>query len=97
MYQRLTTPLLLERNTKRCGAIRSQMPYVSASKDGTPVTWRDALALANTRKEMGACNNGLTRSPRGHDAIWVIVDRVTKTTHFLPYKISNTLTSLSHL
>lgn len=64
MYQRLTTPLLVERNTKRCGSIRSQMPYVSASKGGTPVTWRDALALANIRKEMGACNNGLTRSPR---------------------------------
>ena len=40
---------------------------------------------------------GLPRSPRGYDAIWVIVDRLTKTAHFLPYKISDTLTSLSHL
>ena len=40
---------------------------------------------------------GLPRSTRGHDAIWVIVDRLTKTTHFLPDKVSDTLISLSHL
>ena len=29
---------------------------------------------------------GLPRSQAGHDGIWVIVDRLTKTSHFLPFK-----------
>ena len=31
---------------------------------------------------------GLPRSPKGHKAIWVIVDRMTKTTHFIPVKMN---------
>ncbi|KAK8930760.1 hypothetical protein KSP39_PZI016487 [Platanthera zijinensis] len=30
---------------------------------------------------------GLPGSPRGHDAVWVIVDRLTKCAHFVPFKI----------
>ena len=30
--------------------------------------------------------SGLPRTSSGYDAIWVIVDRLTKTTHFLPIK-----------
>jgi hypothetical protein len=29
---------------------------------------------------------GLPRTPKGHDSIWVIVDRQTKVTHFIPVK-----------
>jgi hypothetical protein len=29
---------------------------------------------------------GLLRSQRGHDAIWVIVDRLTKVAHFIPVR-----------
>ena len=29
---------------------------------------------------------GLPRSQKGHDSIWVIVDRLTKSAHFLPVK-----------
>ena len=29
---------------------------------------------------------GLPRSRKGHDAIWVIVDRMTKLAHFLPIR-----------
>src|SRR6266508_429474 len=29
---------------------------------------------------------GLPRTPKGNDSIWVIVDRLTKTAHFIPVK-----------
>ena len=29
---------------------------------------------------------GLPRTPAGHDLIWVIIDRLTKSAHFLPVK-----------
>ena len=29
---------------------------------------------------------GLSRTRRQHDSIWVIVDRMTKSTHFIPVK-----------
>jgi hypothetical protein len=31
----------------------------------------------------------LPRSNRGHDSIWVIIDRLTKVTHFLPVKTTH--------
>ena len=33
----------------------------------------------------------LPRTPRRHDAVWVIVDRLTKSTHFLVVRITFTL------
>ena len=29
---------------------------------------------------------GLPRTPAGHDSIWVVIDRLTKSAHFLPVK-----------
>ena len=40
---------------------------------------------------------GLPRTPKGNDAIWVIVDRLTKTAHFLPYGTGLTLDGLAKL
>ena len=34
---------------------------------------------------------GLPRSPNGHEAICVIVDRMTKTIHFIPVKMNYSL------
>ena len=33
----------------------------------------------------------LPRTPRRHDAVWVIVDRLTKSTHFLVVRMTFTL------
>jgi hypothetical protein len=40
---------------------------------------------------------GLLRSNRGHDSIWVIVDRLTKVAHFLPVKTTDRGQNLAEL
>ncbi|KAA0049993.1 putative polyprotein [Cucumis melo var. makuwa] len=40
---------------------------------------------------------GLPRTSSGHDGIWVIVDRLTKTARFLPVKATSTLDQLARL
>ena len=40
---------------------------------------------------------GLPRTPSGKDAIWVVVDRLTKTAHFLPIKTTFSLDRLARL
>lgn len=39
--------------------------------------------------------SGLPRSLKGHDSVWVIVDRLTKSAHFLPFKTGTTLEKLA--
>jgi len=39
----------------------------------------------------------LPRSPKGNDVIWVIVDRLIKSTHFLPIKIGQPIHALAQL
>jgi hypothetical protein len=40
---------------------------------------------------------GLPKAPTGQDAIWVIVDRLIKSAHFLPIKITGSLEKLADL
>jgi hypothetical protein len=40
---------------------------------------------------------GLPRSNRGHDSIWVIVDRLTKVAHFIPFKTTHNGRELADL
>jgi hypothetical protein len=37
---------------------------------------------------------GLPHTPRGKDAIWVVVDRLTKSAHFIPMKMTNSAEEL---
>nr|GEX11076.1 putative reverse transcriptase domain-containing protein [Tanacetum cinerariifolium] len=41
--------------------------------------------------------SGLPRTPSGYDSIWVIVDRLTKSAHFLPMKKMANIKKLAHL
>nr|GEX63007.1 reverse transcriptase domain-containing protein [Tanacetum cinerariifolium] len=41
--------------------------------------------------------SGLPRTPSGYDSIWVIVDRLTKSAHFLPMKKTDSIEKLDHL
>ncbi|GKC29571.1 putative reverse transcriptase domain-containing protein [Tanacetum coccineum] len=40
---------------------------------------------------------GLPRTPSGYDSIWVIVDRLTKSAHFLPLKNTDSIEKLAQL
>ena len=40
---------------------------------------------------------GLPNTPRGHDAIWVTVDRHTKSTHFIPININYPVLKLAEI
>ena len=40
---------------------------------------------------------GLPRSQQGHDAIWVFVDRLTKTAHFIAYSMTYSVEHLNRL
>jgi len=39
----------------------------------------------------------LPNTPRGHDAIWVIIDRLTKSAHFIPINISFPVSQLAEI
>ncbi|GJS75415.1 putative reverse transcriptase domain-containing protein [Tanacetum coccineum] len=41
--------------------------------------------------------SGLPRTPSGYDSIWVIVDRLTKSAHFLLMKKTDSMEKLTHL
>ncbi|GKE07024.1 putative reverse transcriptase domain-containing protein [Tanacetum coccineum] len=41
--------------------------------------------------------SGLPRMPSGYDSIWVIVDRLTKSAHFLPMKKTDSIEKLAQL
>jgi len=38
---------------------------------------------------------GLPRTPKGRDAIWVVVDRLGKVAHFIPYRYTNSASDLA--
>ena len=40
---------------------------------------------------------GLPRSPQGHDALWVVVDRLIKSAHFLPIRVNYSMNKLAQI
>jgi hypothetical protein len=40
---------------------------------------------------------GLPKTVKGFDSIWVIIDRLTKTVHFLPIKVNYTVATYAEL
>ena len=41
--------------------------------------------------------DGLPRTRKGNDGMWVIVDRLTKSAHFIPVKATRTAASLAEI
>jgi hypothetical protein len=40
---------------------------------------------------------GLPRATSGQDAIWVVIDRLTKSAHFVPYKTTDSMQKMNEL
>ena len=40
---------------------------------------------------------GLPRLPKGNDVVWVIVDRLTKSSHFIPMRTTDSVEKLCHI
>jgi hypothetical protein len=40
---------------------------------------------------------GLPKTPTGEDSIWVVVDRLTKSAHFIPIKVKDPMDKLARL
>ena len=74
---------------------------MSTGKGRAPATGRFIATFTDSRANMGAYYNGfcarVPKTSRGNDSIWVIVDRLTKTAHFLAVKATTTLEQYAEL
>ena len=77
------------------------MSYLSTSEVRTSETFGVIVTITHSRVEwdMIAMDfvSGLPRKSSGYDAIWVIIDRLTKTAHFLPIKKTYSTDRLARL
>ncbi|KAF8106703.1 hypothetical protein N665_0135s0046 [Sinapis alba] len=75
-----------------CQRIKAELQLPSGLLQSLPIPeWKwDAVAMDFI--------SGLPRAPgRGNDAVWVIVDRLTKSAHFLPMKLTDKVETLAEL
>ncbi|GKB07070.1 putative reverse transcriptase domain-containing protein, partial [Tanacetum coccineum] len=73
-------------------AITSQVKYASYTLQGSALTWwnsHDNITMDFVTK--------LPRTQSGNDTIWVIVDRLTKSAHFLPMRETDPMDKLARL
>ena len=77
------------------------MSHMSVGESQTSEACRTITVTPDPSVEMGENHYGFcgrTSSCRsGHDTIWVIVDRLTKSAHFLPSRNSDSLDKLTQL
>jgi hypothetical protein len=74
---------------------------LSTSKDRTLETCWGFTVIVDSRMEMGGYFYdfvmGLPRGRKGNDAIWVVVDRLTKSVLFFPMKMTDLVDKLTKL
>nr|GEY79261.1 putative reverse transcriptase domain-containing protein [Tanacetum cinerariifolium] len=58
---------------------------------------KERIKPLRIRALMMTVHNDLSKMPSGYDTIWVIVDRLTKSAHFLPMKKTDTMEKLTQL
>nr|GFD33432.1 hypothetical protein [Tanacetum cinerariifolium] len=59
-------------------------------------TLREAL-LTEAHSSPFSVHSGLPQTQRRHDAIWVVVDRLTKSAHFLPIRKDYSVSRLAEI
>jgi hypothetical protein len=86
---------------KGCRRLCGEMSNMCPGEGGTSKAFRDVTTVGYTvwKWEKIAMDfvMKLPRTKKGHDAIWVIVDRLTKSAHFLPIKETYDLERLAQL
>ena len=72
------------------------MSHLSKDKSGTPSGPLQPLNIPEWKWESIAMDFvvGLPRTLAGHDSIWVIIDKLTKSAHFLPVKTTYSVANL---
>ena len=73
------------------------MSHLSTNQSGALETSRTFEVQSSSSMEVGRNHNGVIGLPRTvkmHDAIWVIVDRLTKSAHFLSIQMTYTMDQL---
>ena len=88
-------------NEKRCIRVCNQVFGVLKSKGRASSSFGIIVAYQNTRVEWDRIIMdfvvGLPLTGRKDDSVWVIVDRLTKSTHFLPVRTDYSLDKLAEL
>ncbi|XP_058759538.1 uncharacterized protein LOC131632826 [Vicia villosa] len=83
------------------GELRRAVCDLPTSKDRAPKARWYVATIGYSCLEMGQYIHGLhcgtTTVLGGHDSIWVIVDRLTKSAHFLPVKTTHKVSHLARL
>ena len=78
-----------EKDRTICGKM-SGMP---ASESRTAEISRTPSTITDTRIEVGACHNEFrhcaTPQSKGNNAVWVVIDRITKLAYFIPFERDN--------
>ena len=91
----------MEWDEERDCKFRLQMSNLSAGEGRASKARGEDTATPYSSMEMGKFTmdfvTGLPRTQRQHDAIWVIVDRLTKSSHFLPINVEDSLEKLAQL
>ena len=95
------SPVLLKRDEEARRGFCPTVSHVPVGQGGAPEASRAAPAIRDSGVEVGAHHDGLcdslARTSRKHDAVWVIVDRLTKSAHFLAVWVTFTLEEFCRL
>nr|GEW00533.1 putative reverse transcriptase domain-containing protein [Tanacetum cinerariifolium] len=84
----------LSRKEREPTRVRSLVMSVHTNLPGRIL---NAQTEAMKKDNVKAKNHGLPITPGGYDSIWVIIDRLTKSAHFLPMKKTDSIERLAQL